>query len=54
MPDQDRYIPGVPCWIDASLPEPEAALEFYGGVFGWEFEESMPEGSPGQLPHRPD
>ena len=44
-PERDGYIPGVPCWVDASEPEPEAALEFYGGLFGWEFEDVMPEGS---------
>ena len=24
----------VPCWIDTSQPDPEAAAEFYGGLFG--------------------
>jgi predicted enzyme related to lactoylglutathione lyase len=48
MPERDRYIPGVPCWIDTSQPDPEAALPFYGGVFGWEFEDMMPPGSPGK------
>ena len=48
MADRDRYIPGVPCWIDISPPDPGAAAEFYGGLFGWEVEESMPEGSSGQ------
>lgn len=45
MPDRDGYIPGVPCWVDTSQPDPEAALPFYRGLFGWEFEEVMPEGS---------
>jgi predicted enzyme related to lactoylglutathione lyase len=44
----DRYIPGVPCWIDTSQPDPDAAVEFYGGLFGWEFEDVMPEGAPGK------
>lgn len=48
MPTRDGYIPGVPCWVDAALPEPEAALPFYQGVFGWQFQDVMPEGSPGQ------
>ena len=48
MTERDRYIPGVPCWIDTTQPNPDAAAEFYGGLFGWELEESMPEGSPGQ------
>jgi hypothetical protein len=33
MPQRDGYVPGVPCWVDASEPDPEAALEFYGGLF---------------------
>lgn len=43
----DRYIPGVPCWVDASQPDPAAAVEFYGGLFGWELEDSMPPDAPG-------
>ena len=42
MTDQDRYIPGVPCWIDTSHPDPEAAASFYGDLFGWELEDVMP------------
>jgi hypothetical protein len=48
MSEQDRYIPGVPCWIDTAQPDPLAAVAFYGGLFGWEFEELMPPGSPGK------
>jgi predicted enzyme related to lactoylglutathione lyase len=42
MPERDGYIPGVPCWVDVSEPDPDAALEFYAGLFGWEFENVMP------------
>jgi hypothetical protein len=42
MPERDGYIPGVPCWVDVSEPDADAALDFYGGLFGWEFEETMP------------
>jgi predicted enzyme related to lactoylglutathione lyase len=42
MPERDGYIPGVPCWADTSQPDPEAAVAFYGGLFGWEFEDVMP------------
>ena len=45
MPDQERYIAGVPCWVDTNQPDPEAALPFYSGLFGWDFENVMPEGS---------
>ena len=48
MPERDGYISGVPCWVDTSQPDPATALPFYGGLFGWEFENVMPEGSPGE------
>jgi predicted enzyme related to lactoylglutathione lyase len=48
MAERDGYIPGVPCWVDTSQPDPEAALPFYSGLFGWEFEDVMPQGSEGQ------
>lgn len=46
MPERDGYIPGVPCWVDTNQPDPDAAVAFYGGLFGWEFEDAMPPGSP--------
>jgi predicted enzyme related to lactoylglutathione lyase len=45
--ERDGYPPGVPCWIDTSQPDPEAAVAFYSGLFGWDFEDVMPPGSPG-------
>jgi hypothetical protein len=48
MPERDGYIPGVPCWVDASEPDPEAAVDFYAGLFGWEFEQVMPPRSEGK------
>jgi predicted enzyme related to lactoylglutathione lyase len=48
MPERDRYIPGVPCWVDTSQPDPDAATDFYSGLFGWEFEDAMPSDSPGR------
>jgi uncharacterized protein len=42
----DRYIPGVPCWIDTMHPDPAAAADFYGQLFGWELEDVMPPESP--------
>jgi predicted enzyme related to lactoylglutathione lyase len=47
MSERDGYIPGVPCWVDTSQPDPEASLPFYSGLFGWEFNNLMPEGSGG-------
>lgn len=34
---------GTPTWIDLGIPDLERALEFYGAVFGWEFEVGPPE-----------
>ncbi|MDX3248971.1 VOC family protein [Streptomyces sp. ME18-1-4] len=34
---------GVPCWVDAQLPDVDAGRRFYGELFGWTFEE-RPEG----------
>jgi predicted enzyme related to lactoylglutathione lyase len=48
VPERDGYIPGVPCWIDTAHPDPDAAVEFYGALFGWEFEDAMPAGSEGK------
>jgi predicted enzyme related to lactoylglutathione lyase len=48
MSDQDRYIAGVPCWVDTTQPDPDAAAAFYGGLFGWEFENVMPPDAPGK------
>ncbi len=47
MIERGAYIPGVPCWVDASRPEPEAAVAFYGGLFGWECEDIVPADAPG-------
>ncbi len=48
MPERDHYIPGVPSWVDTSQPDPEASLDFYRGLFGWEFEDVMPPDTEGQ------
>jgi uncharacterized protein len=48
MPERNEYIPGVPCWIDTQQPDPAAATDFYGGLFGWEFEDVMPPDSDGK------
>jgi uncharacterized protein len=48
MPPRDGYMPGVPCWVDTSQPDPDAAAAFYRDLFGWELEDVMPPGSPGK------
>jgi uncharacterized protein len=45
MPERDGYLPGVPCWVDTSQHDPDAATDFYRGLFGWEFEDARPSGS---------
>ena len=42
----DRYIPGVPCWISATQPDPDSAVAFYSELFGWECENVSPAGAP--------
>jgi predicted enzyme related to lactoylglutathione lyase len=38
MPERTSYDPGTPSWVDLGTSDPEAAKEFYGGLFGWEWE----------------
>ncbi|MER6712447.1 VOC family protein [Streptomyces sp. NPDC006129] len=33
------YAEGVPCWVDAQLPDVAAGKRFYGELFGWTFED---------------
>jgi uncharacterized protein len=46
VPERDGFMPGVPCFADTSHPDPDEAAEFYGGLFGWEFENVLPPDSP--------
>ncbi|RZS44163.1 hypothetical protein EV193_10138 [Herbihabitans rhizosphaerae] len=34
---------GTPTWIDLGVPDIDRALEFYGALFGWEFEKGPAE-----------
>jgi uncharacterized protein len=34
----DRYLPGVPCWIELGAPDVQAAAVFYARLFGWTVE----------------
>jgi uncharacterized protein len=45
MREREGFPAGVPAWIDTTQPDPDAAIAFYGAVFGWEFTELMPPGS---------
>jgi uncharacterized protein len=42
MSERDGYEPGVPCWVAAVEPDPDAAADFYTRLFGWEAENLMP------------
>lgn len=44
---QRTYPRGVPSWIDTVQPDPVAASQFYGGLFGWTFANAMPPQAPG-------
>ncbi|WP_055569207.1 VOC family protein [Streptomyces atriruber] len=39
------YAEGVPCWVDAMLPDVEGGKRFYGELFGWTFDAGA--GAPG-------
>ncbi|MEV6806207.1 VOC family protein [Streptomyces sp. NPDC051132] len=36
--NEEAYREGVPCWVDAQLPDVAAGERFYGELFGWTFE----------------
>ena len=40
------YPEGVPSWVDTEQRDLEAAMRFYGGLFGWTFAEATPPGAP--------
>jgi uncharacterized protein len=43
MAERTSYPPGAPSWADLTIPDLEGALGFYGGLFGWEFEDQGEE-----------
>lgn len=43
MVQRDGYAAGTPIWVDAGVPDIEAALAFYGGLLGWEAPPADPE-----------
>jgi predicted enzyme related to lactoylglutathione lyase len=45
MAEPRTYPPGVTCWIDTAQPDPRAASQFYGALFGWTLTELTPPGS---------
>jgi predicted enzyme related to lactoylglutathione lyase len=44
MGDRDRHEQGTFSWTDLSTPDADGARDFYGSLFGWEFEDApIPE-----------
>src|SRR3954467_12722248 len=41
--EMTSYEPGTPSWVDIGVPDMDAAVAFYGGLFGWEFTEAVEE-----------
>jgi uncharacterized protein len=39
MSERTSYAPGTPCWVDLATPDIEAAVSFYGDLFGWQVPE---------------
>jgi uncharacterized protein len=40
------YPQGVPCWIEHEATDVDGAVAFYGGLFGWTFEDRLPADAP--------
>ncbi len=46
MGQVERYPSGTFCWVDLGTSDPQSAKDFYGGLFGWEFDD-LPTGDNG-------
>jgi uncharacterized protein len=45
MTTHDTYAQGTPCWADLQTTDQEGAKAFYGGLFGWSFDDQpTPQG----------
>ena len=42
MTARDTSSVGAPCWVDTLQPDPRAARDFYGPLFGWSFDDPTP------------
>lgn len=40
---------GTPCWVDIGVPDIQKAVAFYSGVFGWDVQDTGPEGGGYQM-----
>ena len=48
MSERDGYAAGVPCWVATVHGDPGEAVGFYSELFGWQAENVMAPGSPGE------
>ncbi len=48
MSEQERFVAGVPNWVDLTTPQLQTAQEFYGGLFGWTFADDGPAPGDGE------
>jgi uncharacterized protein len=46
MTPRKTYPPGVSCFIDTERADVDGAAAFYGGLFGWSFDERSGPGAP--------
>lgn len=46
MQTRDEYPAGVPCFVDSGRRDSGPARDFYGGLFGWEFQNVAAPGGP--------
>src|SRR3954471_13926114 len=45
MGERDSYEHGTFSWADLATPDAQASKDFYGGLFGWDFEDNpIPDG----------
>lgn len=44
MSERETYPPGVPCWVDNLVPDPQRTIAFYGELLRWEFNGPGPGG----------
>jgi predicted enzyme related to lactoylglutathione lyase len=42
MTQRETSSVGAPCWVDTFQPDPRAATDFYGPLFGWSFDDPTP------------
>ena len=46
MTTHDKYAQGTPCWADLQTTDTDGAKAFYGGLFGWTFDDQpTPQGA---------